>query len=487
MEKKARKPSSDLVQEKLRVHKSQWNGNVSALIGELIALKRGLNGKGDPKHNIPPSSIKDPLPNEVLHTLSEVANHYSDVLNDAKSVINEQSQYSARRRKPKQAMEVEASWAGSRMWAKMTHWLKLDKEIRKLRFRILDDAADLKRKFKHLHLTLVGRDGSAVPNGLLIVEQITNQFLHLLTNIKRLQKLVEKNNEEMPGVVAPPTPEVPELPSPIPALQEEVKPPKSNIQSPYRKEILPEESEQLSSNGLDFADLEKINFLTGDLSNAEVVIKYLATLEIPANVHTDILRELNELQNSLILLHQMVKEPLKDKLEEIKILYNQSTVLYQSLLDWSIGFLGAGKSFGDLVSQVPKKESSTDYINLNKIAQKALKRWLGTEWMRINPDYKERLILDLINSMQGVADKLDHFMDMLEDASSDQDALKTQIQSVAQEMSEMLDSALYLGKSYLDPHLLESNVDGVRVAKINQIISRLTRAKAAIENGLGNL
>jgi len=63
--KNARKKSDDPVQEALRSHKDTWNHDASLLIAQLIAFKKGLNGRGEPKVGIPPGSIKDPMPHEV--------------------------------------------------------------------------------------------------------------------------------------------------------------------------------------------------------------------------------------------------------------------------------------------------------------------------------------------------------------------------------------------------------------------------------------
>ena len=95
----------DQIQQKLRDHKKQWNATYKNLSQKLKAFKNCLNGKGDTKFSLPPSDIKEPFPNQIGSTLDALVGDYQNLFNDAKSIIDEQSQYSRSRRKkqPKQA------------------------------------------------------------------------------------------------------------------------------------------------------------------------------------------------------------------------------------------------------------------------------------------------------------------------------------------------------------------------------------------------
>ncbi|HVI43185.1 MAG TPA: hypothetical protein VM577_21465, partial [Anaerovoracaceae bacterium] len=85
-EKLGRKRSNDPAQESLRQAKDAWNQEVKSLIAGLIAFKQGMNGRGNPKAGIPPSSIKDPLPPQMGQYLNGIATHYSKIVDDAKKI-----------------------------------------------------------------------------------------------------------------------------------------------------------------------------------------------------------------------------------------------------------------------------------------------------------------------------------------------------------------------------------------------------------------
>lgn len=103
MDKKARKKSTDPVQEALRTHKDKWNQAAKEFIDRMISFKRGLNGRGDPKYGLPPGSIKDPLPGQVVSFLSQLASNFEQLASEAERIEQEQASYSEHRRKPKEA------------------------------------------------------------------------------------------------------------------------------------------------------------------------------------------------------------------------------------------------------------------------------------------------------------------------------------------------------------------------------------------------
>lgn len=100
MEKEGRKHSDDPKQEQLRSAKDNWNSATKEFIKRIIAFKRALNGRGDNVYNLPPSSIKDPLPQEIVSFLSELTANFSELANAASHIFQEQAEYSHTRRQP---------------------------------------------------------------------------------------------------------------------------------------------------------------------------------------------------------------------------------------------------------------------------------------------------------------------------------------------------------------------------------------------------
>lgn len=100
MDKKAK--STDPQQQKLRDHKKNLNMAISEFISRMIALKRGLNGRGDPRYNLNPGKIQDPLPESVSSLLNELTSNFQQLADEALKIVQEQAYYSEHRRKPMQ-------------------------------------------------------------------------------------------------------------------------------------------------------------------------------------------------------------------------------------------------------------------------------------------------------------------------------------------------------------------------------------------------
>jgi hypothetical protein len=103
--------SKDQNQEKLRANKRAWSDATSALIANIIAFKRGLNGRGDAKVGLPPSNIKEPLPGEIGSFLNQLSGEFQKIVADAESIISEQEQYSRTRRKKQPKQQKQAPMA----------------------------------------------------------------------------------------------------------------------------------------------------------------------------------------------------------------------------------------------------------------------------------------------------------------------------------------------------------------------------------------
>lgn len=103
MEKLARKPSTDPVQEKLRQNKTNWNKEVSSFINDLIHLKKTMNGWPSKFHK-ERSKIVEPIPADPATIIGSLAGDFQDIVTKGNSLIQEQLNYSKNRRQkqPKQ-------------------------------------------------------------------------------------------------------------------------------------------------------------------------------------------------------------------------------------------------------------------------------------------------------------------------------------------------------------------------------------------------
>jgi uncharacterized membrane protein (UPF0127 family) len=99
--------SKDPVQQALRDKKRGWNTASKEFIKRLIALKKGLNGRGDPQYGIPVSQIQNPMPDEVGALMNELSSNFDQLAQEALSIVQEQLHYSQTRRKSRKEMEGE--------------------------------------------------------------------------------------------------------------------------------------------------------------------------------------------------------------------------------------------------------------------------------------------------------------------------------------------------------------------------------------------
>ena len=94
----ARKQSTDPVQEKLRKHKDKWNHDVSAFIEQIKQYKKMINGFPS-KFHMEKSKIVDPLPQDAVSIISNLAGTFKDLAMESSQIVSEQTNYSKTRRK----------------------------------------------------------------------------------------------------------------------------------------------------------------------------------------------------------------------------------------------------------------------------------------------------------------------------------------------------------------------------------------------------
>lgn len=99
--------SNDPVQQALRDHKKRWNLAYREFRKRVAALSQGLNGKGNPSYGLPPTDIKEPLPNELGSFLNELANNFQQLVEEVVKIEQEQATYSQHKVQQRQ-QKVEA-------------------------------------------------------------------------------------------------------------------------------------------------------------------------------------------------------------------------------------------------------------------------------------------------------------------------------------------------------------------------------------------
>jgi len=97
MEKTARRPSMDPVQERLRQNKALWNKEVSSFINDLIHFKKTMNGWPS-KFFKERYRITSPIPADPGTIIGSLAGDFQELVNKGNAVIQEQVDYAKTRR-----------------------------------------------------------------------------------------------------------------------------------------------------------------------------------------------------------------------------------------------------------------------------------------------------------------------------------------------------------------------------------------------------
>lgn len=121
MEVEARNKQEVVSEDSIRRDKGEWNDAVQLLVAKLLAFKRGLNGVGDDRAKLPPVDMSDPFPTEMAIYLNSIADDYVAIVDGAKDIMSDQRENSSKSagEELNHQLIVEASWWGSRTWARL--------------------------------------------------------------------------------------------------------------------------------------------------------------------------------------------------------------------------------------------------------------------------------------------------------------------------------------------------------------------------------
>lgn len=408
----ARKKSLDPAQEHLREEKSQWNGEVSKFIAELIALKRAINGKEIPELGIPKSNIKDPIPSQVESLVSEISGQCGTLLSHVKQIINEQQNYSEHRRKPHKeaSLDKEASWFGSRLKSHIT-LLKLDKMQRKYRLQMIHSCADLIEEFKVFEDELL--ESNKIPMAFTKLNSILVSYRGTL--LDEFHNLVELFPEK-PAEPAAPTDEKKkseQAPEPPPA--EETDPQLAKLLQFYK---------MVSSNSERFSTyLNKLR-AAGGLEKAEQV---------------KITELINKFKRIIMELHFLKSNNDPKFHDDLKVLF----IVYKEIFDLLT-------LHSDKMSTLFPGWNIThlNYKENIKEASNAVGRWVKTQLLKLKTDNSSYMTLRIVLLSKQVREQLDDLLDLLEDNKSHLDQISSKLSDINNSIIEMIDKMLLMGKKY---------------------------------------
>lgn len=215
MDKVARKPSSDPIQEQLREHKASWNKDVSSFINDLINFKKMMNGAPS-KFHMEKMTIKEPIPSDPATIIGSLAGDFQELAQKGNKLIEEQINYSKNRKKtmPKAPggmapapsgtpdlsqqlaaaslefmLMAEGSNPVSRFVSTMnTPWFGSDDKARNRKYRLslLRVCVDLDKQFKKFGNEIVGSTPESIFSAGKMLNKIEDHFNYIFSTVSAL-------------------------------------------------------------------------------------------------------------------------------------------------------------------------------------------------------------------------------------------------------------------------------------------------------------
>lgn len=442
----ARKRSADPSQEKLREDKALWNRSVSDLIAKVIAFKRGLNGRGEPRVGLPPSTIKEPFPPEIGSYLSHLADNYVSVIQGAEQIIAEQARYSETRRKSiapniqqtDDGLVVEASWWGSRMWAKY-FGLKGDDAINLS--RILDASSDLKRQLFDLENVISSSNINATPDGFYLATRfVLGSYNSIAQNFAQIIARESAKPKNLPS---------------------------ANLSSPE----VPLETPLNSSSDIDF-DLntkilreEQAIFI---VMNSLIHSKKLQTSEVKPLIDDILAFKINSYKKKWDDLSDDVKKEVHNDFVKTVDAYNKMKMMAESALSIVSG------SFKDMVPIVKKFAPIVKHESIvlghNSVTRYLKRKWLERPVFR-NENIDSAKILTIEEIISCVKD-LTKMMDFIENKNSLSNLFEI-LKSFSKKINNMAESLLVLAEIHNNEseHIINQMQQGYKGSIIKKIKS----------------
>lgn len=448
--------SSDPDQQKLRDEKSKFNKQLKLLVAHFQGLKNGISGRGSAKMGIPPSNIKDPLPGQVGSLLSEISSLYVSVIEQTKSIIEAQNYYSSHRRKPKEhsvsslpeqpkavaslpppQLTSEASWAGSRLFARLSLLRKLTLAERRVRLDMLGSLVDLSKGLKSLEKEIVDyKNPESVPSFIRNASRLSSDYISVVLRLfNKFQELYQAKGQAS------------------------------------KKELI---TPHLISLEL----WKKFQEIYSQLLKIEIVVDSIKS--------PDITKFYEEFHKNIIIVYSFSKktteeyrqflenETMSDEVVKNDFAKKTLSVVeqYQKLLNMCSEKLGKGKDFNELESKIVKTEEPSkeekppvpisikdpaeefaqagSAISEPETFEKASSNaWLNKKLLSINPNNLGRMKLELADSIHNLRSVINLLMDVLENREQDIIVIGKKLSDTNKTWVDLLDQILNLAKNYV--------------------------------------
>lgn len=459
--------SKDPAQQHLREQKKIWNQSVRSLIAKLIAFKRGVSGRGDPKAGLPASQIQEPLPAEIGSFMDQISMEYAAIIDGAAAIIQEQQHYSEVRRKPQpkqnsavqmfseqqaqpqaaadDGLVVEASWLGSRMWANL---FGIRGKGRKHIVEMLDKSNEIRKSLEDLENILTSSNPNAISSAVNEAGALGFSSVKLLLEeFYALDKLVNSKQD------LPPSPDK-NQDTKSDEKNTEIQPTQEPIAHSQESE---EPSEIIGTGGGEEQDIQKLFFQY--LSVFDLIRKDV----IQSNAPMQKARNINPTPEIVGLIDTLSGTPLsllvfkatkQIKLAKMNENYEQAVKYLKELVDEYIGALTVCSQLLGVAIPADQINSYTGFKYLNSVTLKnkeaSVKSYLKKKWMKfvnnIVSDKTDSMKISVLDTIVVCLDNLNILMNTLETPGSQPAQIESDLRKMLEELKKLYLSIITLAE-----------------------------------------
>jgi hypothetical protein len=501
LKKDAQKGIKDPIQQQLRQMKKQWSKDTSVLIAQLIAFKRGLNGRGDPKAGLPPSNIKDSLPKELEIYMNQMVSRFEDITSRADKIINTQEEYSQKRRKSrselqetgvipqqqpeaqpiaaaadyeikKQARVIDRSGPGSRIWAWVSQypWFSgKENEIERERLRLMYAIADFENQTNDIEYVLTSFDKNANTRAfyefsrfLILFER---RFIEKFNKALNMQVEYFKDNKENIG--PPPAPPVKDqqleeikIQKGEEARQEQDTSEKNKREVEQKEGVLPDYTPSAPQNAAEAVSKEpsqndwtemaqKAQQVSNDMVNIirfEKAFQNIPGAEDKLSI-SSIKEDYNEIRNlAMSILKKVKKKDPTNLLDEYEKMVSIYTMLLKNIASELDIQISDGITLEHIANVLSTKQAAAFNLILKAASKKKFERWFQRLRLSLYTSEFEKSRLEAAKTLRDLADTMDIVQYLLEKKGTLLIEVIPYVRQMYLYLEELCNHFVYIGK-----------------------------------------
>lgn len=411
--------SSDPRQQALRDLKKQWQKEMRTFIAQNIALKRGISGIGDARAGIPPSKIKDPLPDEVPIYIDEMVTRFNNLIDIAKQIVDHQDEYSRTRRKSNKELEGVASVDDglqkaasnklTRLWATWTQmpWSSGHQETR-AKLALMSSLAELKDQVNDIELVLAGTDKKSVPHAFFSFLQFINLFNNRF--IRKFNQEIERQANEISGIELNDVDKFLSQPVNLSADLSE-----TFIKTLEKNKKVKEEN-KIEDQKTDSQNKDRVSFIKKDVEAVEFIISQINAAKKDGKILGDpisdsTIGQIREVVKDILKMSMSIESSGEGSVNDLELKYN-------SLLEIVCKMIGSDyqnmDNFASILEKLSGLIKGASKEVLLKLAKKQFERWMRRSFLSAFTDEFSKTKLETVRKLRDLSQTMNSMLDLLE-------------------------------------------------------------------------